>query len=306
MSNSSFKTLVTNDSLLSPHVNSLGKAITRLEDLLGVGTDSVEDHAMTAVTDQSVIALRYRIYYCGEGFQNWIGTPVIKRDAVTVDSSEYSLHLGFGVVIFHSAQSPSASITANFDYIKDSTSSVIDEVNRVNGRPIYLENVYKSAAKAYRSTTVSLDTYYFLPFIIPYTMTFDRIGTDIISGIAGNMCIMVYDDDNGYPGSLLFSDTIGLASTGVTVISEDITLNRGLYWIGFNCGGFGTPDIQGVVSAEIEPIGSDWNPVKNYVGYYKSDSYTDDPPNPFSAGASYLTQEDNTYIGAIFIRRKAS
>jgi hypothetical protein len=305
MANSDFRVLSTLDSILSGHLNAIAKGVMRLEDLLGLSSDSVSDHELTPVIDQSVIALRYRIYEATGGYRNWLDspTPVIYRNAVEVDSGEYVLHKGFGLIIFNSQQLPGDTITADFDYIKDSQSTVVSEVNRKVG-PVYVPNQYKSVAPAYRSVTVSADTYYILPLEIPETLTFDRIGTDIVAALAGNMCVSIWANDNGYPGELIYDGELDVSSTGVTVLSEDIILNKGLYWIGFITDV--AVDIQGVVTSYINPIASDWNPVKNYVGYTLGATYTNEPPNPFSGGASLVAMEDAAQLGAVFLRRKSS
>lgn len=304
MANSGFKTLDTLDSVLSGHLNALAKGITRIEDLLGLQSDSVSDHSLIAIANQSVIALRYRIYEATGGYRNWLDTPtpVIYRNAVEVDSSEYTIHEGFGIVIFNSQQDPADAITADFDYIKDSVSDVTNEVNRKVG-PVYVPNQYKSVAPAYRSVVISADTYYVLPLEIPETMTFDRIGTDVVSALSGNMCVSIWSNDDGYPGDLIYDGELDVSSTGVTVLSEDITLDKGLYWIGFISDV--AVDIQGVVTEKIPPIAIDWNPVKNYVGYTLGATYTNEPPDPFTGSANLVATEDASYLGAVFLRRKS-
>ena len=121
MPNSDFRELNTSDSVLSGHLNALAKGVMRIEDLLGLSSDSVSDHELTPITDQVIVALRYRIYEATGSYRNWLDspTPVIYRNAVEVDSSEYTIHKGFGIVIFNTQQLPGDTITADFDYIKD-------------------------------------------------------------------------------------------------------------------------------------------------------------------------------------------
>lgn len=84
--------------------------------------------------------------------------------------------------------------------------------------------------------TANLNFLYAIPFIVPVSITVDRIGIDIGLGNAGiNVRLGIYRSTVIYPGSLLLdAGTVVLgAIPGITSIVINQILTPGLYWLAF-------------------------------------------------------------------------
>lgn len=87
-------------------------------------TGTRSGHKLNPVADQDDPALRYRIYEATE--RNWLDTPepVIYRNGVVVDASEYILQAPYGVVVFHEQQNSTDNITADFTHILGASNKI--------------------------------------------------------------------------------------------------------------------------------------------------------------------------------------
>jgi len=108
---------LSSQDILAAHISGLQHDINKIQQVLEMKTASINNHQLRPVGDQEDPSLRYRIY---EGtIRNWLAnpTPVIYRNGVPVNSSEYEISPAHGVVVFHEQQNANDAITANFTYI---------------------------------------------------------------------------------------------------------------------------------------------------------------------------------------------
>lgn len=81
---------------------------------------------------------------------------------------------------------------------------------------------------------ITVDRLYASAFPIPIQMTFDRIGSYVYTTGAGNARLGIYNDDGGYPGSLVLdAGLIDVSSGGRKEIEINQQLSAGLYWIAY-------------------------------------------------------------------------
>jgi hypothetical protein len=87
------------------------------------------------------------------------------------------------------------------------------------------------------STSQNLQQTYYVPIYIPYTTTFDRIGTNcssFSSGAAGTVRLGIFSESNGIPGSVLVQSLVTYTASGLMQATIDITLNPGWYFLASN------------------------------------------------------------------------
>lgn len=127
MAKTPYKDLKSTD-VLSGHLSGIQHDINKIQEVLNMQVSDVSGHRLNPVIDQDDPSLRYRIY---EGsIRNWLENPapVIYRNGVEVDPSEYILQSPYGVVIFETQQNANDAITADFSYI-NSDSRMISDIN---------------------------------------------------------------------------------------------------------------------------------------------------------------------------------
>lgn len=101
----------------------------------------------------------------------------------------------------------------------------------------------------------------FYPFVPSRTVTIDQLAFEVSGTVAGqNAQIGIYDDNEGYPGTLLLtSGNMSVASLGVVTASVTATeLTAGtVYWLAIGrFGGGSNPNFRGwTTSAPMRPIG---------------------------------------------------
>lgn len=116
MANTPYNDLGTQD-ILSAHISGLAHSVNKIENVLNMET-STATITLTPVTDQQDTSIRYRIY---EGdIRNWTNFTIY-RNGETVDAAEYEAQGGYGVIVFHTQQSPSDTVTAEITYIDESS-----------------------------------------------------------------------------------------------------------------------------------------------------------------------------------------
>lgn len=257
---------LSSEDILSAHVSGLQHSVNKIEQVLNMKTATASGHTLVAVNDQDDPSLRYRIY---EGtIRGWLDnpTPVIYRNGVEVDSSEYIISPGHGVVVFHEQQVSTDEITADFTYI-DAGSSVIENLqsginqntallanNPAGVEPFYpMSGAYVShyrrdynpfnadgtynveSHKPAFDVLVYGDTIDAFPFPIPTKTRFNQAA--ICLGHANsevNVKIGIYKDNGSLrPGDLLFeSPTITIPAEGGWGYADiSWELEPGFYWI---------------------------------------------------------------------------
>ncbi|NNU87945.1 hypothetical protein AB4J90_11875 [Geobacillus thermodenitrificans] len=108
---------LTSQDILAAHISGLQHDINKMQAVLEMQTAQETGHVLTPVADQDDPTIRYRIY---EGtIRNWLDNPapVIYRNGVQVDPSEYEISPAHGVVVFHEQQNLNDTIAADFTYI---------------------------------------------------------------------------------------------------------------------------------------------------------------------------------------------
>lgn len=336
MAKSNFTKLTTADSLISAHINGVAKAVNRTEETLGYKTDSKIDYVLTGVADQENEELHYRIYECD--INSWVGTPepVVKRNGEVVPPEEYVAYPGHGAIVFHIQQEPADVITADFTHLTNE-SQLADQVDtntqniatntqdiadlQASGGggggssipfPIYPIGQYKTAGifgttnwRGADGTGVEQEAYSMsaFPLLIPETMTFDRLGTNVIQAGGGRFHFYIYDDNNGYPGNLVVGADL-VSAGGLRTHQTPFTLEPGLYWIGMTTDG--SHKVQGLKSESLITIGTEWNPANNLFGIMSTGVlWSSTIRDPFPAGLSFKAKEDWEELPAVFVRRMA-
>ena len=112
------------EDILAGHISGLQTDINKIQNVLNMKTGTRSGHKLNPVADQDDPALRYRIYEATE--RNWLDTPapVIYRNGVVVDTSEYILQAPYGVVVFHEQQNSTDNITADFTYVLGASTKI--------------------------------------------------------------------------------------------------------------------------------------------------------------------------------------
>lgn len=141
-----------------------------------------------------------------------------------------------------------------------------------------------------------------IPFVVPKTITLDRIAISVTNNKAGNARLGIYEDDgNVYPGALILD--AGVINTGgangikTLTIDQTLTGNK-LYWLVIV--GSNNPTIRCFTMANmmvIQGFTSDLNAAPG-VGYSVAYVYGALPAT-FPASATYITASP---IPAIFVR----
>lgn len=182
--------------------------------------------------------------------------------------------------------------------------------------PIYAVGSYKNAAligdgaserNNNSGISLSANSLLVLPMFVPHTMTFNSIGSNLLTPGGNYTNFGIWKDNGaGYPGELVHdSGPIVSATTGLRTSSAEFTLEKGLYWIGFVSNA--TQAFQGLRSKTLPVIATDWNPARSYVAYRVSHTHTGSEhslPNPFPSGATMQSTEVNEMFPAAFVRRK--
>lgn len=126
------------EDILSAHITGIQSDINKIQDVLNMKTGSKTNHTMVPVQDQEDPSLRFRIYEATE--RNWLKSPkpVIKKNGVNVNESEYIIQESYGVIVFHEQQLASDTITADFSHIIGASKVIEDIGNDITS----LDNKY--------------------------------------------------------------------------------------------------------------------------------------------------------------------
>lgn len=83
------------------------------------------------------------------------------------------------------------------------------------------------------STALTANRIYAHPFIVPKTITLDRIAVNVTTLVAsGQLRLGIYSDSNSEPNSLILdAGTVDTSTTGVKTITINQQLTAGLYWL---------------------------------------------------------------------------
>lgn len=158
---------------------------------------------------------------------------------------------------------------------------------------------YTSAITAVAATTFTTadNRLYAIPFIVPRRIRLDRIAivvtTASTNAVPGRLGIY-RDDGNLYPANLVLDagDTGNWNSTGSKIITIDVTLPPGLYWlvVGTQAMGSTKAVLRAIALGSFPPIlgvssglGTAWNTNYSVAWTYGS------LPSTFPSGASVVT-----------------
>jgi len=303
MAQTPFKDLGSVD-ILAGHVSGLQHAVNKLEAVLNMRTASVTDHVLTPVADQDDPNLRYRIY---EGtIRNWLESPapVIKRNGQVVSTSEYTVYPAYGVVVFHEQQPSNAQITADVTYIT-SQSEVLDWLTRYNPFAFQRIGMWRAnnvGAGMQIALSVKPDALDCIPFPVPYTMSFDAIGIRVATGDTGaKVRLGVYADTGElYPGTLILdAGEVAADTAGPKILSINLTLPRGLYWLARVQTGSAT--LYGMASEAVLPIGMDDSLVDEPMTAWRVDAAYGPLPSTYPSGGTLRWGA----MPAVWLRRSA-
>ncbi len=168
---------------------------------------------------------------------------------------------------------------------------------------------YYNSFQAYTTKsgiTVTRNQIIAMPFFVPTSQSFDRIGVYVnSSAVNGKARVGIYSDDGVYPSTpVLLSNELDCSSTGFKEDTISVTLNPALYWLVLNTDG----------DANMQFYGADYNdnyPTPHYryiLGveagkflqgpplFYRKDLTYGPLPNPFPTGASYVGNADVPHI----------
>ena len=317
---------VTSREIYGADISGLQDAVNKLETVLDMNVANIENHTLFPVEDQSDETLHRRIY---EGdIRNWMEdpVPVVKRNGEIVSTEEYVLYAAQGMVVFHVQQPPGLAMTADFSYVHD-TSPFTGHVGaggtahasataetagfmtagdklrfdaldylRYRKRGLYHFGITANALSAYATAANVIDV---LPFYVPEPQSFDRLAIHVTTAGTGLARLGIYADNGDiYPGELVIdAGEVDTSTTGTKARIIELTLDTGLYWIARLQSG--TPTIRGVQTAAMIALGLD-DPINVglITGYRANFSYAD-LPNPYPAGAEYITGARP----AVFLRR---
>lgn len=316
MSITPFRT-VTSREIFGGDISGLQDAVNKLETILAMHTASVTGHTLQETSDQPEPAMHRRIY---EGtIRNWLELPppVIRRGGLVVPAGEYTLYAAQGMVVFSAQQPPGTAVTADFTHILGSSPfsghvgagagvhaavtpdaagfmAAPDKVRldaldytRYRRAGLYHAGINALGPAAISTAAGALDM---VPFYVPVTQTFDRIAINVTTAAAGNARLGLYADTGAvYPGIRLLD--AGVVTTGTTgirwvAISPSLTLAPGLYWTARLQDA--TPSIQGLSGHGLIALGSD-DLAAIVTGWRLTRVYGDGLPDPFPAGAAFLT-----------------
>ncbi|PHA62856.1 hypothetical protein [Bacillus wiedmannii] len=119
---------LTTEDILSAHISGMAHSINKIEGVLNMKTKDRAGLPLKAVSNQDDVSLQYRIY---EGnIRNWT-KAVIKRNGVVVPDTEYVIQEAFGVIVFHSPQAPSDSVSADVTHV-DESSERLETIEKAN------------------------------------------------------------------------------------------------------------------------------------------------------------------------------
>lgn len=267
------------EEILSAHLNGIQYSVNNMEDILDMKTATKTGVSLTPYIDMIDKAARYRIYDGPD--RNWLynPTPVIKRNNVIVDASEYELQAEYGVVIFYVKQNETDVITADYTHIINQSKKIETMESRIvaleqggggGGSDGLLNYLVKHYPGTYRSHGISpqntatnvavlANSIDIFPFKTFETIICDQMGVQVSTAMAGALTTLaIYTDQNGYPGTLIAqTDPIDCSTTGWKEASftiGDITLNLGDYWMGrFSNSGI---SFHGLAPAGINPVPS--------------------------------------------------
>lgn len=244
MSSTPYSNIASTD-ILSAHINGLASSVNKLEQVLNMKTTTVTGHTLNAVNDMGDLEARYRIY---EGsIRNWT-TFIVKRNGVTVPSSEYDSYGGFGAIVFKAQQQASDVITIDATYITNQSQTVEDiyrpiAVPYLAPKTTWLAN-FKDAAltlTAASDVTQAAGTIDAFPFFVFEKMTLDRMKFVVskTNTVACNMIAGIYTNKNSFPDQLLASTSVIPVTAGDTVnhatvdqsLQSEVVVNPGLYWV---------------------------------------------------------------------------
>lgn len=139
---------------------------------------------------------------------------------------------------------------------------------------------------AVRSHTMIADLLLATPYPIAIDRTVDRIGIDVATGSGTYLVVGIYTDDgNCYPGTLIASSGGQLPADGTAfvVVTIDLALTKGLYWVALNCDA--TPTVTQTQDL-IQITGNTAVPVTTRGSVQKAGvSYSANLPATFPSGA---------------------
>ena len=137
----------------------------------------------------------------------------------------------------------------------------------------------------------SANRLYAAPFLVPRTMTFDRIAIQVGTGSgAANARLGIYaDGTNLYPGALVLdAGIVSVASAALVTITINQQLTKGLYWMACLTDGtpslytiYGCAQILGLSSGHLGSPNQGWCVTQTYGAL----------PDPFTAGGIILNAE---------------
>ncbi len=92
---------------------------------------------------------------------------------------------------------------------------------------------------------ITANTLYAVPFFVPVSTTFTKIGVQIPNaGGGGNIELGIYNNNNGIPGTLLLdAGSVAVGAGGAVTIAINQILTPGWYWLAV--AGSSTPQISG-------------------------------------------------------------
>jgi hypothetical protein len=169
---------------------------------------------------------------------------------------------------------------------------------------------------AQNNTNITGTDIHLQPMTVGEDMTVDTIGFYVWTAGTGNFTVCIYNSTNGntYPGSLLFSGTVSIASTGLRTVATgglDLKANQ-VYWVGLFSGASADPTIQmwAISSSANGPgnlgvtgvaKGTDitWSESASLSSYFIAGA--GGVPDPFTS--SVAVDGDESYVPWIWFRR---
>jgi hypothetical protein len=116
--------------IMSSHISGLQESVRKIEDVLGMSTQSESNVILSEVYVSELD--RYRIYQAPEGLRNWLSlpTPIVKVNGTQVYDG-FTIDYGGGAVIFDPSLIGTDIVKADFIHIINVSESLEDIRNRI-------------------------------------------------------------------------------------------------------------------------------------------------------------------------------
>jgi hypothetical protein len=157
-------------------------------------------------------------------------------------------------------------------------------------------NTARTTATAFTATTLRCN-----PFPVGKGFKTDGIGFIVATANQSTFALVAFyeSDTNGYPGSLAVSGVVNLSATGALVNSSFGTYSfkdNTLYFACYASSTAGNQRVNVIPLADVAPVLGITSGTAPNVGYTVAYTWGNPVPNPYTAGATYMTALGNMEV----------